>query len=112
VYGVYHARRFDAGEYRVRSSMPPALRPIRRKKGIAVSFNAQMDGVKVEPSSQELTVMFVDVVGFSLSAERMDPPTVFRRLRELLIEMTTVVHQHGGIIDKVLGDGFLAFFGY
>lgn len=71
-----------------------------------------MDGVKVEPSSQELTVMFVDVVGFSLSAERMDAPTVFRRLRELLLEMTTIVHEHGGIIDKVLGDGFLAFFGY
>ncbi len=55
--------------------------------------------------------MFVDIVGFSISAERMPAPEVFERLRSLLSELLAIVKRNGGIVDKTIGDGFLCFFG-
>lgn len=67
--------------------------------------------MKSSPSNPVVTVMFVDIVGFSISAERMPASEVFSRLRELFSELEAIVEKHGGIIDKTIGDGFLCFFG-
>ncbi len=56
--------------------------------------------------------MFIDVVGFSLSAENMLPRLAFDTLKEILLEMGKQVHEYGGIVDKTLGDGLLCYFGY
>jgi class 3 adenylate cyclase len=65
----------------------------------------------MKPSNPIVTVMFVDIAGFSISAERMPADQVFERLRSLLSELAAIVQKHGGIIDKTIGDGFLCFFG-
>ncbi len=64
------------------------------------------------PEIRYITVMFVDIVGYSLAAKKHLPIETFNHLRELLGLIGKVVHQHGGIIDKSLGDGCLCFFGY
>ncbi len=61
---------------------------------------------------QVVTVMFIDVVGFSLVAENQLPRIAFDQLKFILGEITTTVHSHGGIVNKNLGDGLLCFFGY
>lgn len=68
--------------------------------------------VNLEPRERVLTVMFVDIVGFSLVAERMQPRAAFDKLKEILSNLALAIHQHGGIVDKTLGDGILAYFGY
>jgi class 3 adenylate cyclase len=67
---------------------------------------------EVAATRQTMTVMFIDVAGFSLAAEGRDPATIFPEIRDRLVKMRHLVHAHGGIVDKVLGDGLLCYFGY
>ncbi len=68
--------------------------------------------ISLEASEQVVTLMFVDVVDFSKTAEMRTPREVFSHLRSLMDRITETVHAYGGIIDKTLGDGVLCYFGY
>jgi class 3 adenylate cyclase/CHASE2 domain-containing sensor protein len=68
--------------------------------------------LEVAAAQRTVSVMFIDVVGFSLYSETKDPGSVFADLKVLLGEITAAVHEFGGVVDKTLGDGVLAFFGY
>jgi class 3 adenylate cyclase len=65
----------------------------------------------LQPRAEVVSVLFLDIVGFSAIAERLPPEEVFSLLRALFQEISVVVHKWGGIIDKTLGDGLLAYFG-
>ncbi len=65
-----------------------------------------------DPSEQVVTIMFIDMVGFSLTAEKLTPKVAFDDLKHHLGVLTEMIHAHGGVIDKFLGDGILCFFGY
>lgn len=66
----------------------------------------------LEARERVLTIVFIDIVGFSLMVENQLPRTAFESLRGLIEDLSTVVHNHGGIVNKTLGDGLLCFFGY
>lgn len=68
--------------------------------------------VTLEARERVVTLMFIDVVGFSLLAENMLPRMAFDNLKKMLAMIGEVVHEFGGIIDKTLGDGLLCYFGY
>ncbi len=68
--------------------------------------------LSVTASQQVLTVMFIDVAGFSLLAEDRRPNDLFMELKPFISQMRKIVREHGGIVDKVLGDGILGYFGY
>ena len=59
-----------------------------------------------------ITVMFIDMVGFAMSSEGLTPKTALGRLSDNLGYLTEKIHQYGGSINKTLGDGLLAYFGY
>jgi len=63
-------------------------------------------------SEQVVTLMFIDIVGFSKASETQSPKEAFSNLKELLGSLTKTVQDHGGIVDKSLGDGLLCYFGY
>ncbi len=69
-------------------------------------------GVEAKPggSIQELTVMFIDVAGFTGLSERMGDRVVPLLSRYLDIASEVVV-AHGGTIDKFIGDAVMAFWG-
>lgn len=66
----------------------------------------------LQPKNQVLSVMFIDIVGFSVTAEQQRPEEVFNQLRSILDEISEIVHDCGGTVDKSLGDGMLCFFGF
>jgi len=70
-------------------------------------------GMELDLSTKrtELTVMFVDVQGFSTISEVVDVEYINRLLNEFFESMTRAIFNHKGTIDKFLGDGLLAFFG-
>lgn len=59
-----------------------------------------------------VTIMFIDIAAFSRRAESMDAEVVFIELSQRIQEITRIIHEHGGSIDRSLGDGMLCFFGY
>ncbi|MBK7830048.1 adenylate/guanylate cyclase domain-containing protein [Nannocystis sp.] len=59
---------------------------------------------------REMTVMFVDVRGFTGMSETMSPAECFRFINRLFAHLCPIVREQHGIIDKFLGDGFLALF--
>jgi adenylate cyclase len=59
---------------------------------------------------RRMTNHFSDVAGFSRIAERLSPEHLIEQLSEYLLEMTTILREEHGTIDKFLGDGILAFF--
>ncbi|MBF0442360.1 MAG: adenylate/guanylate cyclase domain-containing protein, partial [Oligoflexales bacterium] len=69
-------------------------------------------GYLTEPSEKEVTMMFVDVVGFSSLSERLPGVRAFALLKECMNEISTIINEYGGVIDRSLGDGIFCFFGY
>jgi PAS domain S-box-containing protein len=61
--------------------------------------------------SAEIGVLFVDMIGFTRLAERLDAAQAFELLREFHARMASGVFMHGGTLDKFTGDGLMATFG-
>lgn len=59
----------------------------------------------------EVSVLFVDVRGFTTYAESVPAPQVVETLNGLFAEMVPVVEAFGGHVDKFIGDGLMAVFG-
>ncbi len=58
-----------------------------------------------------MTAMFTDVKGFSTISEQLDPTDLVKILNMYLTEMSNMVMDQGGTIDKYEGDAIIAFFG-
>src|SRR5262249_27662085 len=63
-------------------------------------------------TEQEITVMFVDIRSFTELSAHLSPTKTVGLLNEFLRAMVDAVEgEHGGMINKFLGDGFMALFG-
>ena len=60
---------------------------------------------------QELTVVFTDLAGFTALIENAEPADVLPVLNRYLDGLCQIVLDHGGTIDKIVGDALHAFFG-
>lgn len=60
---------------------------------------------------KNVCVMFLDIRGFTSYAEKRTPEEVVAYLESLFEFMIEIVNRHNGIINKFLGDGFMAVFG-
>jgi adenylate cyclase len=61
---------------------------------------------------QDVTIMFVDIRSFTARAGSAAPAETLDLLNEFLrVSVHVVEEQHGGMINKYLGDGFMALFG-
>jgi len=61
--------------------------------------------------NKNVCVMFLDIRNFTGFAERRSPEEVVEYLESLFEFMIEIVNRHHGIINKFLGDGFMAVFG-
>jgi adenylate cyclase len=61
--------------------------------------------------TQNVAVLFVDIVGFTAFADTRTPEEVVGTLREFHALMEQEVFRHSGTLDKYLGDGLMATFG-
>ena len=59
----------------------------------------------------EVSLLFVDVQGFTAAASQADAPEIVARLNELFECIVPIVHRHRGHVDQFIGDGLLAVFG-
>jgi adenylate cyclase len=60
---------------------------------------------------RELTVFFSDISGFTTIAEGMAPEALMIHLSEYFDEITKILCDEKGTVDKYIGDGIMAFWG-
>ena len=58
---------------------------------------------------RDVTVMFTDIVGFSLLSETMEPELLTSRLSRYFDVLGTAISANRGMIDKYIGDSIMAF---
>src|SRR6266536_1123974 len=68
-------------------------------------------GSALKGERKQVTVLFVDVSGFTSLSERLDPEEVHRLMSRAFDLMLTEVHRYEGTVNQFLGDGIMALFG-
>ncbi len=72
---------------------------------------SQNDEPLKQVRSQDIGVLFIDIIGFTEFSAARDPYEVIAVLREFHARMEDQVFRHCGTLDKYLGDGLMATFG-
>jgi adenylate cyclase len=70
------------------------------------SYYHSLRGVRVPA-----TMLFSDLIGFTTLSEKADAQELVRHLNEYLTAMTAVIFEHGGTLDKFIGDAIMAVWG-
>src|SRR5712692_6392883 len=65
----------------------------------------------LEGERKQVTVLFVDVSGFTSLSERLDPEEIHRLMKRAFDFMLAEVHRYEGTVNQFLGDGIMALFG-
>jgi len=60
---------------------------------------------------KQVTVLFVDVSGFTALSEQLDPEQVSEIMQRTFDVALEAVHEQGGTVNQFLGDGVMALFG-
>lgn len=69
------------------------------------------EGTETPSEARHVAVMFVDFRSFTIAAQLRSPQEVVDRLDGAFAVLVDIVDRHDGIVNKFLGDGFLALFG-
>jgi adenylate cyclase len=69
------------------------------------------EGANTASDVRRVAVMFVDFRSFTAGARSRSPQDVVDRLDGAFAVLVETLDRHGGIVNKFLGDGFLALFG-
>src|SRR4051794_16667416 len=69
------------------------------------------EGTGTQSDIRRVAVMFVDFRSFTAGARERSPQEVVDRLDNAFAVLVDILDRHGGIVNKFLGDGFLALFG-
>ncbi len=68
-------------------------------------------GLKLGGQRQHLSILFADIVDFTSRAEAAEPEMLVAMLNTYMTAMTNVILGNRGVVDKLMGDGIMAFWG-
>jgi adenylate cyclase len=80
-------------------------------RDIAAQILRDPEGLSLKGEKRELFIVFSDLEGFTGLSHVIEPEVVATVLNRYLELMSTVVLDHGGTIDKFVGDAVVAFWG-
>lgn len=94
----------------------------RQKRQVRKAFSSYMapalvdqlvgdpDKLRLNGESREMSFLFSDIEGFTSFTERATPELLVSVLNEYLDAMCRAVMEHGGTIDKIVGDAVVGIF--
>lgn len=60
---------------------------------------------------KDVTVLFSDIAGFTTISEKLEATDLFSLMTSYLSNMTNILIEQGGTLDKYIGDAVMGFFG-
>ena len=69
------------------------------------------EGLKLGGERRHLAILFADIVSFTKRAEKTTPEDLLALLNTYMTSMIEVIFNTGGVVDKLMGDGIMAFWG-
>ncbi|NJD23571.1 MAG: adenylate/guanylate cyclase domain-containing protein [Melioribacter sp.] len=69
------------------------------------------DRLRLGGERKNLSILFSDIAGFTTFAEKKQPEELVSFINEYLNEMTEIILNNKGTLDKYLGDAVMAFWG-
>ncbi len=94
-------RREALVRHRLEQQLPPAV--VRR-------IIERPDLVKLTGERREVTSLFTDIEDFTATMHRAGPEELVTTLDQYFEGVAGIVIEHGGMLDKIIGDGVLALF--
>lgn len=99
-----------------------SLRQFREKRFLKQAFGGHVSPVVMNEilagnvqlgagKRRRVCVLFADIRGFTTRSEQTTPEAIIELLNGYFAQMTEAIHKHGGVVDKFIGDGLMAFFG-
>jgi len=71
----------------------------------------QNQDLQQQVSEREVTVLFADICGFTRLGEKMRPEELAGLLSDYFNQMSALIFQNKGTVDKFIGDAIMAIFG-
>lgn len=78
---------------------------------LAQQIAGQEEEIQLGGAKRRVVVLFSDIRGFTSISERMSPDEIATLLTDYFTEMVEVVFEHGGTLDKFMGDALMALWG-
>jgi adenylate cyclase len=69
------------------------------------------EGLRLGGERRHLSILFSDIMNFTSRAERSEPEELVALLNTYMTVMTNLVLESHGVVDKLMGDGLMAFWG-
>lgn len=76
---------------------------------VVAQISESPESLKLGGQKRHLSILFSDLAGFTTLSERLDAEDLVTLLNEYLTEMTDVVMEEEGTLDKYIGDAIMAF---
>jgi adenylate cyclase len=80
-------------------------------KEVVAELVANPSLLQLGGSRRQMSAIFTDIQGFSTISEQLDPEELVHLLNRYLTEMSDIIMENMGTIDKYEGDAIIAFFG-
>jgi adenylate cyclase len=78
---------------------------------VITSLLESPEGLKLGGEKRHLAILFADIVSFTKRAEKTEPEELLALLNTYMTSMIDVIFKTGGVVDKLMGDGIMAFWG-
>src|SRR2546427_1899323 len=78
---------------------------------LAAQIAQQEGAVQLGGQKRPVVIFFSDIRGFTSMSETMSPDDIVKLLTEYFTEMVEIVFEHGGTLDKFMGDAIMALWG-
>ncbi len=78
---------------------------------LAEEIANQQGAVQLGGSKRPVIIFFSDIRGFTPMSEKMNPDEIASLLTEYFTEMVEIIFEHGGTLDKFIGDAIMAIWG-
>jgi len=106
---------------KIRKNIFSSFRTIQERNNLEKVFGQQIskeivdefidNNLTITSRQHEATIMFLDIRDFSNFCERKTPEEINKYQNEVLSFMIDIVKKNRGIVNQILGDGFMATFG-